>query len=65
MKQLDGDRSLLRAVLENEEQVTEAYEDVLDGVSSPLPEVDSLLQRQIRRQRRYRAWLRQRVDQTD
>lgn len=65
MKQLDGDRSLLRAVLENEEQVTEAYEDVLDGVSSPLPEVDSLIQRQIQRQRRYRAWLRRRVDQTD
>lgn len=65
MKELDGDRSLLQAVLENEEQVTEAYEDVLDGVSNPLPEVDSLLQRQIRRQRRFRAWLRRRVDQVD
>lgn len=64
MKELDGDRSLLQAVLENEEQVTEAYEDVLDG-KAPLAEVDSLLQRQVRRQHRYRAWLRRRVDQAD
>jgi hypothetical protein len=64
MKELDGDRSLLQAVLENEEQVTEAYEGILEG-KAPLPEVDSLLQRQIRRQHRYRNWLRRRVDQAD